>query len=143
MTETYNIPKQITATLAALTEAGYEAYIVGGCVRDLLLLASLGRTTNAAHANIKMNPKDWDITTNAKPEEIMKIFPDSKYENEFGTVLVKIKNEIKNNEDEIKVVEITTYRSEQGYADRRRPDQVKFEDKLDKDLERRDFTINA
>lgn len=143
------IPKQIQAILEKIEQAvpghsdgvNFEAYIVGGCVRDLLLLASLGRTTNAAHANIKMNPKDWDITTNAKPEEIIKIFPDAKYENEFGTVLIKIADE--DREENLKYVEITTYRSEQGYADRRHPDEIKFEDKLDKDLERRDFTINA
>lgn len=119
------IPEFVSDILNKLEKAGYEAYIVGGCVRDLLM----GR-----------EPGDWDVTTNARPEEIMKIFPDAKYENEFGTVLVKVKNEEGETEE---VVEVTTYRSEQGYSDRRHPDQVKFEDSLDKDLERRDFTINA
>lgn len=108
-----------------LTKAGYEAYIVGGCVRDLLR---------------GVEPKDWDVTTNAKPEEVLRVFPDGKYENVFGTVLLPIKNKKDETED---VVEITTYRSEQGYSDRRHPDKIAFEDKLDKDLERRDFTINA
>lgn len=108
----------------------YEAFIVGGCVRDLLM---------------GFEPRDWDITTKARPEEILKVFPDAKYENEFGTVLLPIKKlEVRSKKLESKgCVEITTYRSEQGYSDRRRPDEVKFEDKLEKDLERRDFTINA
>jgi len=120
------IQKKIQDILDKLVKADYEAYIVGGCVRDLLM---------------EREPVDWDITTNAKPEEIMKVFPDSKYENEFGTVLVSMP------EDErvegLKHVEITTYRSEQGYSDRRHPDEVIFEEKLEKDLERRDFTINS
>jgi tRNA nucleotidyltransferase (CCA-adding enzyme) len=120
-----NIPEFVVDTLGKINKAGFEAYIVGGCVRDLLM---------------DRKPKDWDITTNARPEDILKIFKDSKYENDFGTVLVKIKNG--NNETE-QVIEVTTYRSEQAYSDRRHPDQVVFEDKLDKDLERRDFTINA
>ena len=119
------IPDYVENLIEKLEKAGYEAYIVGGCVRDLLL---------------KKEPKDWDITTNAKPEEILKVLPDGKYENIFGTVLVPIKNKDKETED---VVEITTYRSEQGYSDRRHPDEIRFEKKLDKDLERRDFTINA
>ncbi|PIT93436.1 hypothetical protein COU00_04280 [Candidatus Falkowbacteria bacterium CG10_big_fil_rev_8_21_14_0_10_43_11] len=135
------IPKQIKEILENLEKAGFEAYVVGGCVRDLLLLASLGRATNAAHANVRMNPNDWDITTNARPEKILKIFPDSKYENKFGTVLVKISEEER--EENLKYAEVTTYRSEQGYSDRRHPDEIKFEDNLEKDLERRDFTINA
>src|SRR3989339_694174 len=120
------IPQQIQVILEKLEQAGVEAYLVGGCVRDLLM--------NKA-------PKDWDITTNARPTQIIKIFPDAKYENEFGTVLVKISEEKR--EENLKYVEITTYRSEQGYSDRRHPDEIKFEDSLDKDLSRRDFTINA
>jgi len=119
------IPKFVLEVIQKLEKTKFEGYIVGGCVRDLLL----GK-----------EPKDWDITTNARPEDILKIFPDGKYENIFGTVIFPIKN--KDGETE-NVVEITTYRSEQGYSDRRRPDEVKFEDELDKDLERRDFTINA
>jgi len=117
-----NIPKYVINIINKLTKAGYEAYLVGGCVRDLLL---------------DKNPKDWDIATNAKPDEILKVFPDGKYENTFGTVLLSIKDEEKN------VVEITTYRSDQGYSDRRHPDKIVFEDKLEKDLSRRDFTVNA
>ena len=116
------IPEFVLDLMLKLKKQKYESYLVGGCVRDLLM----GRV-----------PKDWDITTNARPEEMQRIFPGSKYENNFGTVLVPIHN--KSND----VVEITTYRSEQGYSDRRHPDKILFETELDKDLERRDFTINA
>ncbi|MFC1678414.1 CCA tRNA nucleotidyltransferase [Patescibacteria group bacterium] len=120
-----NIPEYIIDIIKMMEKAKFEAYIVGGCVRDLIL----GNT-----------PRDWDITTNAKPEQILKVIQNSKYENDFGTVLLPIKNKDGKTET---VVEITTYRSEQGYSDRRHPDKIKFEEKLDKDLERRDFTINA
>jgi putative nucleotidyltransferase with HDIG domain len=117
-------PFYIKTTLEKLNNANFEAYVVGGCVRDILM---------------KKIPNDWDITTSATPEEIMKVFANAKYENEFGTVLVPIKEK----EELIDVLEITTYRSEKGYSDNRRPDEVKFENDLEKDLERRDFTINA
>lgn len=120
-----NIPIYIKNIIEKLEQAGYEAYIVGGCARDSLM----GKT-----------PKDWDITTRAKPAEILAIFPEAKYENIFGTVIIPIKNEAEKTEHEI---EVTTFRSEQGYSDRRHPDEITFEDKLDKDLSRRDFTINA
>lgn len=124
------IPDYIMEIINRLKASGYEAFAVGGCVRDILM---------------KKSPKDWDVTTNAKPEEILTVFPAGKYENNFGTVILPIR---KTSDDELKtkpidVVEITTYRSEQGYSDRRHPDSVRFETELDKDLERRDFTINA
>ncbi len=119
------VPLFVTNIIKQLNDSGLEAWIVGGCLRDLLLNREL---------------KDWDITTNARPEAVLKIFPEAVYENVFGTVLVKIKNQAGETTD---VVEVTTYRSEQGYADRRHPDEIKFEDSLDKDLARRDFTINA
>ena len=118
------IPKEIKEVYKTLVDDGHEAYLVGGCVRDLLL----GRV-----------PKDWDITTNAKPEEIQKIFPDSFYENDFGTVGVKTGSE----DQTLVVVEITPYRVEEKYSDKRHPDAVKFTTKLEDDLKRRDFTINA
>ena len=119
------IPEYIKNIIHNLENASFEAYIIGGCVRDLLMAEK---------------PKDWDITTNARPEEIIKVFLDGKYENTFGTVLLPLKNKAGATEE---VVEITTYRSEQGYSDRRHPDKIIFEDSLDKDLSRRDFTINA
>jgi len=125
------IPKYLQKIIDDIKASGYEAYIVGGSVRDILM---------------NQEPKDWDITTNALPEQILKIFVDARYENIFGTVLLPIRALAKG--DELKgkledVIEITTYRSEQGYSDRRHPDTIRFETELDKDLERRDFTINA
>lgn len=118
------LPIFINEIITRLTEAGFEAYVVGGSVRDFLL----GK-----------EPKDWDITTNARPETILKLLPDSKYENLFGTVIVPIRKA----DELITVIEVTTYRSEQTYSDHRRPDEVIFEDNIEKDLARRDFTINA
>jgi poly(A) polymerase/tRNA nucleotidyltransferase (CCA-adding enzyme) len=118
------IPKEVASILKALNRHNYEAYIVGGCVRDLIM----GK-----------KPQDWDVTTDAKPEEIQKNFPDSFYENEFGTVGVKTDSE----DETLKVVEITTYRIESKYTDKRHPDEVRFAKKLEDDLKRRDFTINA
>lgn len=126
------IPQQVIEVLRKIEEAGFEAYAVGGCVRDLIMDKS---------------PKDWDVTTNAKPEEILKLFPDSFYENDFGTVGVKVEKFIENgfvNPDrEHDVIEVTTYRIETTYSDRRRPDDVKFAETLEEDLSRRDFTMNA
>jgi len=118
------IPKEVKNIIRKLEDAGYEAYIVGGCVRDFLL---------------GMEPKDWDVTTNAKPEEIQKVFPDSFYENNFLTVTARTgsKNE------KLAEIEITTYRLEAKYSDKRHPDQVKYAETLEDDLSRRDFTINA
>src|SRR3989338_11302068 len=135
-----NIPKEVKDTIRALNDMGFEAYAVGGCVRDFIL----GR-----------EPYDWDITTNAKPEEIQKIFSNSVYENDFGTVAVKVNNEKdkKSRRSEevgtpteasgLKIIEITTYRVEEKYTDKRHPDSVKFTKKLEDDLSLRDFTVNA
>ena len=125
-TEKYGpIPKEVWEVSKKMKVAGFEAYLIGGCVRDILL---------------GVKPKDWDITTNAKPEEIIKIFPDTFYENIYGTVGVV--NETVSDET-LKVIEITPYRLESEYSDCRRPDCVTFSDKLEDDLKRRDFTINA
>ena len=113
------IPTQVQTVITILKNAGFEAYIVGGCVRDFLL---------------GIKPKDWDITTNAKPKQIQELFEKAIYNNNFGTVAVLIgKMEI----------EITTYRIEEKYSDKRHPDKVKFADSLEQDLSRRDFSINA
>lgn len=123
------IPKEVLSIGKALKDAGFEPYLVGGCARDLL---------------IDRQPKDWDLTTNATPEEIQKIFPDSFYENNFGTVGVKTEQFISEGEDDtLKVIEITPYRVESTYADNRHPDSVSFSQDIDDDLKRRDFTINA
>ncbi|OHB25252.1 MAG: hypothetical protein A2542_03220 [Parcubacteria group bacterium RIFOXYD2_FULL_52_8] len=160
------IPRQIQEITTTIENAGFTAYLVGGCVRDLLL---------------SREPKDWDITTNARPEEIQALFPRTFYENEFGTVGVVIpkinvphvtqvnssrethdyvphepswpaiaSQRAENNSvtqettgEETEVVEVTPYRIEGKYSDYRHPDEVKFSDKLEDDLKRRDFTINA
>lgn len=124
------LPQSAQAIIDSLKKAGFEAYAVGGAVRDLLM----GRPT-----------KSWDFTTNATPEEILKLFPDSFYDNQFGTVGVKIyKSTTELEEKQIEeVYEITTYRSEQGYSDHRHPDQVTWGKTIEEDLSRRDFTINA
>lgn len=118
------IPEYVKNILSGLEKAGYEAYLVGGCVRDLLM---------------NRVPFDWDITTNARPEEILKIFPDSVYENDFGTVGVKVRHSESNTE----LVEVTPYRKEEQYSDKRHPDKVTFTQKVEDDLARRDFTVNA
>ena len=118
------IPKEVKSVINKLTKAGYEAYVVGGCVRDVL------RGTE---------PKDWDITTNAKPEEIRKVFPKSFYENKFLTVTAQTASK----DERLKEIEITTYRSEAKYTDKRHPDEVKYAKTLEEDLARRDFTVNA
>jgi poly(A) polymerase/tRNA nucleotidyltransferase (CCA-adding enzyme) len=128
------IPLQVIEVLQKIEEAGFEAYIVGGCVRFLLM----------ADPNSD-GPNDWDVTTNAKPEDIQKIFPDSFYENDFGTVGVKVDKFVPsgNPDREHDVIEVTTYRVESKYSDKRRPDAVQFAETLAEDLSRRDFTMNA
>ncbi|MFH1894774.1 MAG: HD domain-containing protein [Patescibacteria group bacterium] len=118
------IPKEVIIIIKKLKKAGFEAYIVGGCVRDFLQ---------------DIEPNDWDVTTSARPEEIQKIFPKNFYENKFLTVTVKTKSK----DEKIKEIEITTFRSEAGYSDKRHPDEIKFAQTLEDDLKRRDFTINA
>ena len=124
------IPHQVIEVLEKIEEKGYEAYIVGGCVRDLLC---------------QKKPKDWDCATNATPAQIVEIFPDSFYENEFGTVGVKVEPFLQEGSlnREHDVIEVTTYRIESAYSDLRRPDEVKFAKTLAEDLGRRDFTMNA
>jgi tRNA nucleotidyltransferase (CCA-adding enzyme) len=118
------VPEEVVAISKTLAEAGFEAYLVGGCVRDMML----GR-----------EPKDWDVATDAKPAEVQKLFPESVYENEFGTVGVKTESE----DPRLKIIEITTYRIEGEYTDKRHPDEVRFASNIEDDLSRRDFTVNA
>lgn len=119
-----SVPPDVYALCDTIRSGGYEAYLVGGCVRDLVV----GR-----------EPKDWDITTNATPEQIQALFPETFYENQFGTVGVVTTSE----DPRLKVVEVTPYRIEGKYSDARRPDDVTFSTNLEDDLRRRDFTINA
>jgi len=121
----FTIPKEIAHVTQTIEKAGFEAFLVGGCVRDLI-------------RNIK--PKDWDIATNATPKEILSVFEHSHYDNEYGTVRV-INDDIK--DKTLEVVEVTTYRLEADYSDGRRPNDVSFSKNIKDDLKRRDFTINA
>ena len=115
----HKIPKEVLGVVGKLRESNFEAYLVGGCVRDLL---------------IGKKPKDWDVTTNARPEDIQKIFEDTFYENDYGTVGVKT---------DLGVIEVTPYRIEAKYSDKRHPDKIEFAKELSEDLGRRDFTVNA
>lgn len=118
------VPKEVKSIISQLTKAGFEAFIVGGCVRDLLR---------------KAEPRDWDVATSAKPKEIQKVFPKSFYENKFLTVTVQTGSQ----NPKLKEIEITTYRSEAKYTDKRHPDEIKFAKTIEEDLNRRDFTVNA
>jgi len=127
------IPKEVSHVTDVLEQAGFEAYLVGGCVRDLII----GR-----------EPKDWDVTTNAKPEQIVSLFEKTVYENTFGTVAVIPTPELAGRQEDViretlRQIEVTPYRIEAKYSDFRHPDEVKFSEKLEDDLERRDFTVNA
>ncbi len=130
MIKEIEIPLNIRQVALALHLAGHEAYFVGGCVRDLIL---------------GIVPKDYDITTNATPEQIIALFPRTFYENSYGTVgVVTVKDE--ETDPEIvrnSIVEVTPYRIESQYTDGRHPDSVKWSSELADDLGRRDFTCNA
>lgn len=167
----YQLPKEVKEVLNKLTQAGFEAYIVGGAVRDLLM----GRQVN-----------DWDFTTDAKPEEILKIFPEGFYDNKFGTVGIPMEangeeergvtdmgdshrapattvrsstlrddpsgsdsnetsdgGDVRQDPERREIFEITTMRKEGVYQDHRHPVEVSWTNKIEEDLARRDFTINA
>lgn len=120
-----HIPEEVLKVQKTIKNNGFESFLVGGCVRDLIL----GK-----------KPKDWDITTNALPQQIQALFPETFCENEFGTVGVVSEGDA---DPTTKVIEVTTYRTEGPYSDARRPDSVSFSLNIGEDLERRDFTINA
>lgn len=119
------IPEEALEVMKTLNQAGFEAFLVGGCVRDLLI----GR-----------EPEDWDVATDATPEQVLTLFEHSFYENDFGTVGVVFEDAL---DPRFQTIEVTTYRTETGYSDHRRPDSVSFTGNLEEDLKRRDFTINA
>jgi len=116
-----DLPRPVVRVLRTLGEAGHEAALVGGVVRDRL------------RAGPWRGSEDWDAATSARPEEVAALFSNATWENRFGTVTVVGEPS----------VEITSYRTEGGYRDRRRPDDVQFGVSLTDDLARRDFTINA
>lgn len=113
-------PKYVRAILVTLQSHGYQAFLVGGCVRDMLM---------------EHHPNDWDISTSALPEEVMEIFPGSLPTGlKHGTVTVRLNS---------RSAEVTTFRAEGSYTDHRHPDMVSFVGDLTTDLSRRDFTMNA
>lgn len=117
-----NLPAPVAEIIRRLNKAGYSAYAVGGCVRDSVM---------------GLQPHDWDVATQALPEQVMQIFADARVIEtglQHGTVTVRMDN---------LPVEVTTYRQETGYSDHRRPDAVRFIADIDGDLARRDFTVNA
>lgn len=119
-TEAIRIPKFVVKVLLRLEDSGYEAYAVGGCVRDMLI----GRKVN-----------DYDVCTSARPEETLRLFPNSIPTGiKHGTVTVRSEGHF---------IEVTTFRSDGDYTDSRHPDNVQFLDSIEGDLSRRDFTINA
>ena len=115
------LPKFVISVLDKFEESNFEIYVVGGAVRDVIL----GKIVD-----------DWDFTTNATPDQILKLYPDGFYDNKFGTVGV-------NNPSSENPFEITTFRKEFGYSDSRRPDKIEWGKTLMEDLSRRDFTVNA
>jgi len=112
-------PDTVLAILGRLWASGHAGYVVGGSLRDIIL----GR-----------EPADWDMATDARPDRLLELFPGAVYENRFGTVAVRDGGELH---------EITTFRSDHEYADFRRPHRVEFGDRIEDDLARRDFTVNA
>jgi len=117
----FSFPDKVNELFEKFDDKGYELYLVGGAVRDILMSKII---------------YDWDFTTNAIPSEILKIIPQGFYDNNFGTVGIKY-------EEFDRPFEITTYRTEGTYSDNRRPDFVKWGKTIEEDLQRRDFTINA
>jgi len=115
------LPEYVASVIQRLENAGYEAYAVGGCVRDCLL---------------GLEPHDWDVTTSAAPECTMAVFGDDAIPTgiQYGTVTVKSGGA---------TVEVTTFRTDGVYTDNRRPDSINYASSLPEDLSRRDFTINA
>lgn len=139
----FDLPKEVKIVAELLSEKGFKAYLVGGCLRDLIM---------------GVKPKDWDVATDAEPGEIIGIFSPSTlgqsvprevkelekiegtvYENEFGTVGVKTDSD----DPTLKIIEVTTFRKDGKYTDARHPDEVTFAKTIEEDLARRDFTVNA
>lgn len=118
------IPQEVQFAINKLKENRYEAYVVGGCVRDLLR---------------GVEPQDWDIATDARPEKIGKIFLKSFADNKFGTVTVLTGSK----DPRLKEIEITPFRIDEKYTDKRHPDKISWAKTIEEDLARRDFTVNA
>ncbi len=120
------LPSEVNQIINKFKDSGYQVYLVGGTVKYLLLNKPL------------LQMDDWDFTTNAKPEEIQKLFPNSFYHNTYGTVSVPIEAGGRKI-----IAEITSFRKEGSYKDKRHPEEIQWATELKEDLSRRDFTINA
>ena len=114
------LPKEVSTFISTFKKNKYQIFIVGGAIRDALL----GKTVT-----------NWDFATDATPEEIQKLFPDSFYHNIYGTVSIKV--------DPKNIFEVTPFRKESDYSDNRHPEKIEWAKTIDEDLSRRDFTINA
>ncbi|HEV3041106.1 MAG TPA: CCA tRNA nucleotidyltransferase [Candidatus Angelobacter sp.] len=124
-----NKARHATEIVQELRAAGYSAYLAGGCVRDLIL---------------GWEPADFDVTTSATPQDVMRIFPQTYAVGaQFGVVLVPIRREGANGDKDNYTVEVATFRSDGVYSDGRHPDQVQFSQDAQTDVRRRDFTING
>src|ERR1700758_813226 len=121
-----------TSILQTLRQSGFQAYLVGGCVRDLLL---------------QRDPKDYDVATDATPEQVMRNFPETYAVGvQFGVVLVPVADAMEASQEappKSQAVEVATFRSDIGYSDGRHPDEVRFSSDPREDVARRDFTING
>lgn len=130
------IPQKVMGVFDVFEKNGFDIWLVGAGVRNLLTGKSI---------------VDPDFTTSAEPQEIQKLFKDSFYDNKFGTVGIPVKRSKvppkgragKDQKSKVEIFEITTYRTEHGYSDKRRPDKVMWGKSLEEDLARRDFTVNA
>jgi poly(A) polymerase len=129
-----NLKTAAASIVQTLRQKGFQAYLVGGCVRDLLL---------------EREPKDYDVATDATPAQVMEIFPETYAVGvQFGVVLVPVKDSIseelsQENPSKSSAVEVATFRSDIGYSDGRHPDEVRFSRDPKEDVQRRDFTING
>ncbi len=134
------VPDYVQFVTSGLEKAGFQAFVVGGCVRDVVR---------------NVTPKDWDVTTDAAPEQVTDLFDDTYADNTFGTVTVRVPSHKQEQEQRaaydlqptadssVVEVEVTPFRTEESYSDNRHPDRVQWADTVEEDLARRDFTVNA
>jgi tRNA nucleotidyltransferase (CCA-adding enzyme) len=119
-----SFPEYIEKIYKKFHDSNHELYLVGGSIRNILL---------------QKDVKDWDMTTDATPEQMLKLFPHAFYDNQFGTVGIPVEQDSTHKT----IIEVTTFRTEQGFSDKRHPEKVSWGKTIEEDLKRRDFTINA
>lgn len=123
----FNLPKEVLNFLEKFKKNKYQIYVVGGAVRNLMLNRPV---------------ENWDFTTNATPEQILKLFPNGIYNNKYGTVLIPMTNDKLQMSNKI-TFEVTPFRKESDYKDARHPEKIEWAKTIEEDLLRRDFTINS